>query len=233
MAFIAKKIHDGGTLAEDLRELRESARMSIQEASHFTKVTPGTIQAWEAGDWKRFGGELAYMERMLLAYVALFHGRVPFFQKKFQEERAKILDQPTPTAHIQALRPFSWKDALLGWRVRVALGVMALSLSLGGYFVAQARGLSEAPILVITAPHEGARMDVPTVRVEGKTSPEAQVYVNERLATMQEDGSFFTELDIPRGPTELVIRAKKRHSRESIERVRIVFDRLIEVPSEF
>lgn len=121
MAFIAKKIHDGGTLAEDLRELRESARMSIQEASHFTKVTPGTIQAWEAGDWKRFGGELAYMERMLLAYVALFHGRVPFFQKSFKKSERKFSTSQRQRRIFKRYDPFLGKTPFLGgvcvWRL--------------------------------------------------------------------------------------------------------------------
>ncbi len=232
MGFIAKKIHDNGTLAEDLRELRERAGMSIADASAFTKVTPGTIRAWEAGDWKGFGDELAYMERMLLAYVGLFHGRTAFFRKKFQEERDKITAVKTATTHIQALGLFSWKEVFFGWRWRLAGVICLFGTLLGGYFVAQARGLSEPPLLSIISPIEGAQLDAPTVRVEGVATPEAQVYVNEQLAVMKEDGTFFAHVDIPRGPTELIIRAKKRHSREAIQRVRVVFDRLVEMPSE-
>lgn len=233
MTFVAKRIHDHGTLAEDLRELRERAHMSVKDASAFTKVTPGTITAWEKGDWKSFGDELVYMERMLMSYVKQFHGRESFFKKKFHEELDKLTIKRVPAkTSIQALKPFSWHDVLFGWKTRVAAAVLIFGGILGGYFVAQARGLSEPPKLVIQSPVEGAKLDAPSVRVEGQSSPEAQVYINEQLATMKEDGSFFLDLDIPRGATELIIRAKKRHSREAVARVRVVFDRILEEPKE-
>ncbi len=224
MPFIIKRVHLSGSLGEDLRELRERAGLTIEQAAHQTKVVPSTIRAWEQGSWSSFGSEVAYLERMLMGYVRAFGGRESFYLNKFHQELAALNVKPVK-AQIQEMRPFKGIDLFLTARARVALLLCLFVSSLGFYVVAQARSLAAPPPLEIYAPQDGQRLEEPIVHVQGRTSPEATVFVNEQPATLREDGTFELNLEIPRGSTELQVRVKKRHSKDVIGTRRVVFER--------
>jgi transcriptional regulator with XRE-family HTH domain len=232
MAFFIKQLHAGGTLGEDLRELRERVNLSVEEVSLRMKLTPATIHAWETGTWHALGVERAYLEKMLIAYVRAFGAPEDFFRKKFHEEAINIRTETSSARAIQALRPFSLLDTFILHRAK-AVGIVLLVLcTLGGYMVAQARGLGDAPRLEIYAPKPDIALGRPTVRVEGRTDPESRVLVNERPASVREDGTFYLDVDVPRGATELYIRAKRRSSRETTARVRVVYERTVQTTEE-
>lgn len=226
-----KRVHLSGSLGDDLRELRERAGLTVEQAARQTKVVPSTIRAWEKEAWASFGAEAAYQERMLLGYVRAFGGREPFYLNKFHETLTTLNVKPVK-AQIREMRPFRGLDLFLTARARVALFLCLFVSSLGFYVVAQARSLAAPPPLEISFPHDGERLDGPIVRVQGKTSPEASVFVNGQVATLREDGTFELSLEIPRGQTELHIRVKKRHSKDVIDTRRVVFERASEVVQE-
>ncbi len=226
-----KRVHESGALKDDLRELRERARLTIEEASQATKVLPSVIRAWEAGDWLACSTDPAYVERMILAYIRHFEGRASFFQKKLREELSGMSIEPA-RAKILAMRPFQGFDVKWSARARaLVMGIVFVS-SLGFYMVAQAKAIAEPPMLEILSPLDGKKLDRPVVRVEGKTQPETTVFVNERPASIREDGTFSIDLDVPRGATEIIVRAKKRHSREAQALVHVVYERDVESTEE-
>ncbi len=224
MPFTIKRVHLSGSLGDDLRELRERAGLTVEQAARQTKVVPSTIRAWEQGSWSSFGPEVAYLERMLMGYVRAFGGRESFYLSKFHQELVALNVKPVK-AQIQEMRPFHGLDLFLTARARVALFLCLFVSSLGFYVVAQARSLAAPPPLEIFSPQDGQRLDGPIVQVRGRTSPEATVYVNEQAATLREDGTFELNLEIPRGATELQVRVKKRHSKDVVGARRVVFER--------
>ena len=230
MSFVMKRVHASGSLAEDLRELRERAGLSIEQAAQLTKVLPSVIRAWEHGQWTYLSTDMSYVERMVMTYARHFQARETFLRKKFHDE-CKGLSSGSQTK-ILAMRPFQGFDVKWSARARAALMVAVFVSGLGMYMGAQAKAIAEPPVLEIRSPEDGGKLDRPVVRVEGKTSPEATVLVNERPASIREDGTFSLELDVPRGATEIWIRAKKRHSREAEAKVRVVYDRAHDAESD-
>jgi hypothetical protein len=63
------------------------------------------------------------------------------------------------------------------------------------------------PALSIVSPTSGATVSGGTVRVAGTTEPGAQVEINGDRAAVAADGSFNAEIAIPRGLTNVVVRA--------------------------
>lgn len=222
MPFIAKRVHASGSLRDDLREWRERAGCSIEQAAAMTKVLPSVIRAWERGQWTATSTDRAYVERMMVAYAQHFSARPTFIQKKLREE----WKDPAEAARsgIAALQLSRGFDKGWGLKLRALLVVVLLAGGLGTYMVVQASAITEPPILEILSPVDGQKLDRPVARIEGKTLPEASVYINEQQASIREDGVFSLELDVPRGTTEIFVRAKKRHSRESEAVVRVVYD---------
>lgn len=231
MTFVMKRVHASGSLKDDLRELREQARLTVEEASIMTKVLPSTIRSWERGEWLSCSSDKIYVERMVLSYVKHFKGRVSFFQKKLREELEGVRGEPV-RAKILAMRPFQGFDVKWSARARVAALFVVFVFGLGFYMVAQAKAITEPPMLQILSPQNGMRLDRPVVRIEGRTQPETTVFVNERQTSIREDGTFSVDLDVPRGATEILVRAKKRHSREAQAQVRVVYERDVEDTQE-
>ncbi len=231
MAFTIKQVHLSGSLGDDLRELRERAGLTVDQAARQTKVVPSTIRAWEQGAWASFGSEVAYLERMLLGYVRAFGGRESFYLNKFHQELA-ALNVKSVNAQIREMRPFGSLDLFFTARARVALLLCLFASGLGFYVIAQARSLAAPPPLEIISPRDGERLDGPIVRVQGRTSPEATVFINEQPATLREDGTFELNLEIPRGSTQLQVRVKKRHSKDVIGTRRVMFERDSEAVQE-
>lgn len=227
MAFIMKRIHASGSLKDDLRELRETRGLSVEDAAQVTKVLPSIIRAWERGEWLTCSADKAYIERMVLAYAGYFGGRRSFFEKKLREELEELKTEPV-RAKILAMRPFQGFDVKWSARARVVAMLVVFVSGLGFYMVAQAKAIADPPTLEILSPKNGTKLDQPIVRVEGKTQPETSIFVNERQVSIREDGTFFADLDIPRGTTEILVRAKKRHSREAQALVRVVYEREVE-----
>lgn len=219
-----KRMHVSGSLGDDLRELRERVGMNVEQASRHTKVLPSMIQAWEQGAWSSFGNEAAYLERMLRGYIRGFGGRESFYLNKFHQELGALGVKPVQK-QINELRPFHGLDLFWTMRVRVALLMSVFVFGLGFYMVAQARSLAEPPIVEISSPQDGQKLDKPIVHVQGKTAPEAFVYVNDQQATIHQDGTFDLNVEVPRGSTEIRIRVSKRHSREEVITRRIVYER--------
>lgn len=224
MAFTIKKMHLSGSLGDDLRELRESAGLTIDEASTRTKVVPSMIVTWERSDWASFGTELAYLERMLMGYVRAFGGRETFFLNKFRDE-LKVLQIKPVSTQIREMRPFRGIDAFWTMRARVAVFLLLFISGLGFYVVAQARSLAEPPPLEVFSPTEGAILDEPIIHVKGKTISGAAVYVNEQPAMLHQDGTFDLDLEVPRGSNEVRVRVKKRHSRDVVITRHAVYER--------
>lgn len=227
MPFTVKRMHVSGSLGDDLRELRERLGMGVEEASARTKVVPSMIRAWEKGAWEGFGADVAYLERMLRGYIRAFDGRESFYLEKFHQE-LKTLGVKPVQAQIREMRPFKGVDLFWTMRARVALFLCLFVFGLGSYMVAQARALAEPPAVEITSPQDGQRIDQPLVRIQGKTVPEASVYVNDQVATMHQDGTFELQVEVPRGSTEIRIRVNKRHSKDQIITRRIVYERATE-----
>lgn len=226
-----KRVHESGALKDDLRELRERAQLTIEQASAVTKVLPSVIRSWESGDWLACSTDPSYVERMILTYIRHFGGRASFFQKKLREELGGMKVEPA-RAKILAMRPFQGFDIKWSARARALLMGVVFVCSLSFYMVAQAKAIAEPPSLEILSPQDGMRLDRPVVRIEGKTQPETTVFVNERPASIREDGSFSIDLDVPRGATEILVRAKKRHSREAQALVHVVYERDVESTEE-
>lgn len=224
MSFVVKKMHLSGSLGDDLRELRESAGLTLEQASTKTKVIPSMIVTWERGDWASFGTEAVYLERMLMGYVRAFGGRETFFLNKFRSE-LKLLRLKPVQAQIREMRPFRGMDFFWTAKMRVALFLVLFVSGLGFYVVAQARSLAEPPPIEVFSPVEGAVLHEPVIHVKGKTVPGATVFVNEQPAMLHQDGTFDLDLEIPRGSNEVQVRVKKRHSHDVVITRHAIYER--------
>ncbi len=223
MSFIQKSINASGRIGHDLAEWRERAGLTRAQAASLTKIHESLIRLWEEERWSEVD-DVVYTERMLRAYVTFLGGSVPYMVQKYHEGIAAEHFTRRTEDLLPRTRKLRLTDFLVGYKLVAAAGFLLFAISLGGYVFFQARRISEAPSLTIAEPKDGTRLDVPSVSIRGATDADASIDINGRQAYVESNGSFQFMLDIPRGTTLVVVKARKRHGGESSEVRRVIYD---------
>jgi transcriptional regulator with XRE-family HTH domain len=224
MAFVLKRVNGTGKLGPDLVELRERAGLSIDQAAKLAKLTPSFLRALENEDWSELPDPV-YAEKLLKSYVSFFGVNESYYLHKFREGLRTREIERNPADFLPRPVRLGATALVVTPRIIAAAGFLCFVFLLGGYVYAQARAMSVAPDLEILSPADGTRVDDPHVTVEGHTLPGAIVSINGVEATVRPDGSFFNEMNVPRGTTLIRIVSRRRHGAESVEIRRVIYDR--------
>ncbi len=221
--FIQKSINASGRIGHDLVEWRERAQLTHAQAAATTKIHESLIRLWEEERWSEVD-DVVYTERMLRAYVAFLGGNVPYMVQKYHEGIAAEHFTRRTEDLLPRTRKLRFTDFWVGYKLVAAGGFLCFAFALGGYVFFQAHRISQPPSLLITEPKDGTRLDAPSALVQGRTDPDAVVDVNGRQAYVETDGAFHLVLDIPRGTTLVLVKARKRHGSEVYEVRRVIYD---------
>ena len=226
MAFTIKRLHVVGRIGQDLRELRTRAGWSVEQVARVMKFTPSFLYALEEERWNDVP-DPAYAERMLRAYVTFLGGNVSYFTDKY---RACLNDrrlERRPEDHLPRPSRVRFLELTAGSRWVTIVAFVMVLLILTAYVFIQVNGISAEPLLDISSPIEGLRVDEPHVTITGRTLPESALTVNGTRVVVQPDGYFSFTMAISRGVTEIHIMARKRYGKET-ERIRhVIYDRTI------
>lgn len=223
MGFIQKSINPGGRLGHDLRELRTKASLSLADAAKQSKVSEGAIRMLEEERWNEIQDPL-YFENVFRAYLSLYPVQQNYYLEKYRsvlkiKSRARTAQELLPRQRVR------WSDFTVWSRVVAVLLFILFATAIAGYVWYQVRAVTAPPALTIEEPREGERLPLPVVEVSGKTEPDATVSINGRPAIVELDGSFRLTIDIPSGPTVLMIEAKKRRGKPAQEIRHIFYQR--------
>lgn len=220
MGFIQKSINPGKALGRDLRELRDKAGLTRAAASGLSKVSEGVITILEEERWNEISDPL-FFEHMFRTYLRLYSVQPNYYLEKYRiclniKSHIRKAEELLPRERV------SWSDLAVWSRVVAATGLVIFAALIGGYVFYQVRAVTAAPSLVIDQPQEGERLAEPFATIKGRTESDAVVTVNGREASVDTDGSFFLTINIPSGPTIILIQAKKRRGKTA-ETTRHVF----------
>ena len=223
MGFVQKSINPGGGLGHDLIELRSKAGLTLTQASSLSKVPESFIRSLEQEQWEEISDPL-YFEHVFRAYLAIFQVQQNYYIQKYRD-CLKITSQVRDTQDLLPRARVRWIDLAVWSRLiaTIALGIFALGI--GGYVFYQVRAVTAAPQLSVEQPKEGERLAIPVVNVKGKTETDATVTINGREAIVNDDGTFTLSLDIPSGPTIIVVDAKKRRGKTAEETRHVFYQR--------
>jgi hypothetical protein len=225
MTFLHKRVEEGdGTFGSHLRDLRELQQRTILQASRDTKISEGTIRAFEEDDMGALDDPV-FAERHLRAYVWYLGGHEPYFLARYRERLAALTHTSvSKTSLVPRKLGVKWLDLFAGPQVAAVAGVALLGAAFGGYVLWQAHLVRIPPPLALERPVEGERLALPRVDVRGRTMPEAVVTVNGKEAPVDADGTFQLSLDVRRGTTLVTVVARRRRGSESRVDRTVVYD---------
>jgi cytoskeletal protein RodZ len=201
------------TIGEMLREARTFHRLSVEDFSKRTRIRAEYVTALENNQFDQLPAA-TFVKGYIKTYGTVFgfdyQPLLGLLRRDYKESaRGKLVPR-------EFIKPVL-KKSPLSTPVTVAVLVLTtLFLSLISYIGFQWYNLNKPPELRITNPADNAAV-ASQVLVEGITTPEAIVSVNAQPVSLQPDGSFKTEILLPReGITSITVEATDRRGKTSI-----------------
>jgi cytoskeleton protein RodZ len=204
------------TVGEMLKTAREKKQLTLPDISQQTRIAVKYLVAIENNNFAQLP-PATFTKGFMQNYARLVNldpkNVLAVFRRDFdQDERGRIV----PRGLSEPVRsPINWFTPTT---TTIALSV-AFAVLIIGFFIRQLIDFNAAPSLEITEPSEQAQVQSP-VTVTGKTHSQASVTINNQPVTVQEDGSFTTQLSFTEGEHTLVVTSTSRGGQtKTVQRV--------------
>ncbi len=206
------------TIGEILRTQRQQHNVTIEQLSKVTHIRVEYLRALEENQFEKLPSAVfvrGYIKSYSHAFGFDYQPLVALLRRDFKESAAGTL---VPREFIKPTlkkRQF-WTPITLA-----VLSLAVVFLSLIGYIGLQWYNLQKPPLLTITSPIENAFVSS-NIIVKGQTVPDGIVAVNAQPVALQSDGSFQTEVYIPReGIHVITIEALDRRGKKNVVQVSV------------
>jgi len=208
-------------VGEMLKEEREKYRLTLDEVAKRTRIRAEYIQALEESRFQDLPAS-PFVKGYIKTYAKLlgltYQPLIALLRRDYKESAKGALIPREFFAPVMQDR-LRWSPVTF-----IALAAVCVFMTLFGYVGIQWYTLNKPPELTITTPTEKAVV-ASKVIVSGKTHPEATVLVNLQPVSLQQSGTFETEVFIPReGVSTITIEAADRRGRTTIEQRTVVVE---------
>ena len=220
MMFTSREIEDRDSVGFFLRVQRERRGLSIQQVSRKILVAEHYIEFLEEGQFDRLPGEV-YFKHFLKRYVEF----LGFTLQEVWDSYSDELEQKKywQKRSIQPTLPLPVNNFITWPKVLRATAATVVSLVLFAYLGYSAFNFLQPPNLTVLQPADNITIQESAIVVEGFTSPEATITVND-VPLIVADGYFSREFDLHSGVNTLEIVSTKKHGRKSVVERQIIVD---------
>jgi cytoskeleton protein RodZ len=202
------------TVGQMLREEREKYRLSLVEVSQKTRIRHEYLEALEENRFQDLPAS-TFVKGYIKSYSRLFNldsqPLLALLRRDYKESAKGELVPREFLAPVIRTR-VTWSPVtLLAGLVAIAFATLLIYVGVQWY------NLNRPPDLKITAPQDQALVSA-RVEVIGRTHPEANVMVNLQPVSLKPDGSFETEIFMPRaGVATITVEASDRRGKSTLE----------------
>lgn len=210
-SFIPKKITQQESLGEELRQARTELKLGIDEVARKIQIRKEYLLALEAEDYNLLPSGL-YGKNYLKKYASFLK-----FSSQSINNFVKQLEFEYSNENPFSKKIIDRKHMLIFPRIfrniLISLAVLACFLYLIFYF----KNIIVPPYLEITNPTQNLMIRETNISIDGRTEPGAEVFINEEVLLINDDGSFSKVINLKKGMNTVEINAKKKYSREKVE----------------
>lgn len=199
-------------LGQRLREQRLEQGLSLDDVAKATKIRQSFLAAIEKGEYHKLPSS-SYVQGFVANY-AQFLGlprrqTLALFRREFDE------------ATVFAVLPerFAHPVGTIFPRMKFHEATVAISiafLSLFGYLLFSYKDAFINPPLTVDSPKNGA-VTSGEITIIGKTNPYATVTINDTPVSLENNGKFMKHLTLFTGKTTIIVKAKNRFGKETVE----------------
>lgn len=194
------------TVGEILSTARVSRQLSLEEISRDTRINLKYLQAIEANDFDQLPPSAftkGFLQNFAHAVSADPKQVLAIFRRDYDADaKGRIIPRTLTETSRRSLFTFNPSSATL--IIAGILGALVVA-----FFLRQIIDFRSAPDLQVSEPQDQAQLTSP-ITVKGNTHPQATVHINNRLATVTENGDFSQEITLTPGEHTLVITSSGR-----------------------
>lgn len=205
--FKKKELQKAETLGEKLKKVREENKISLAKVADAIKVPLQYLLYLEKGEYKKLPNPF-FIKQYLRKYADYL--QISWMQVKKMFDQEISLWQPPP-----AVRPKSYllKRSLIIPKFVFGLIIFFLIFAFALYFTFEIVGIFQPPSLEVNLA-EFVETKNNFIRIEGKTEPEGEVFINGQEIMIDESGKFSELIPLQEGLNTLKIGARKKFSKE-------------------
>lgn len=195
------------TIGEKIQEIRKQKGFSIKELEKQTKIKSSFISAIENNDWEslpEFPVLQGFIKNIANNLNIDTQQAVALLRRDYPPKKLRVNPKPDLKSKFQ------WSP-----RTTFLLGIILVVFIVLGYLGFQYYQFTQPPMLEVIRPEQGQEVFLEQIVVEGDTDPEATLLINNQPTVVNEDGSFYTEIDISSQTTEIVVQATSRSERQT------------------
>lgn len=197
------------TVGQILSEARLTKGITFAEAERNTKIRTETLQALEADNFSALPSSI-YIRGFIKNY-ADYLGLDPertlaIFRRQFEEV-------PPTEPIIPDLSPKGAPKLTLTPGRALGLGISVMVLGFLGYLLAQYQSFAAAPLIEISSPGDGLKVNNGTIEATGRTDRDAVLRINGQEIPLTESGAFSVSVSLPDGTSDLTFSATNKLGR--------------------
>jgi len=198
------------SIGEILKQERERHRLSVSDLAKRTRIRQDYLLALENNDFDKLPAAI-FVKGYIRSYGQVFgfdHKPLQALLRRDYKESAKGKLVPREFIKPVLKRKFVWTPATM-----TAIVLSAVFLTFVSYVLFSWINLQKPPELTVLQPQDDQVVSSQVI-IEGKTLPDAMVSVNSQPVALQMDGSFKTEILLPRdGVNTITIEASDRRGK--------------------
>ncbi|GAC1370653.1 MAG: hypothetical protein NVSMB39_3680 [Candidatus Saccharimonadales bacterium] len=200
----SKDANTGQNVGQMLKARRQALRLSLAQLEMDTKIRGKFLTALEAGDYKSLPNDI-YSRGFVQHYANHLGLDGAFVAAQYAGERGGIKVADTKRPQLEKTGRFVFTGKILA-----ALGVLVLVAGVLGYLLWQFSSLAVAPSLTVSNPDADQVLTGAVIDVSGKTTPGADVSVNDSPVLTDTDGNFNEKVALQDGVNPIRISAKSK-----------------------
>jgi len=195
------------TIGKQLKYIRKVRRKTIEDLSNETKIKKIFISRIEKEQWHllpEYPVVLGFVKSISNALDLNTQNVVALLRRDYPPQQLDVNPKP------EIKEEFRW-----GPRLTFLAGVTVVIVAIIGYLVFQYFRFLAPPKLIVSQPENNTVISTPLIEVSGMTDSDVSVTVNDQPAFVDDEGNFYTEIEVGESLSELEVIATTRSGQET------------------
>lgn len=195
------------SLGNTIQNKRTQENISLSDLEKETKIRKEFLSAIEEGRWEMLP-EFPVVQGFVrsIAHVLDIDEQLVLALLRRDYPKKELSQTPKPDVRNK----FIWSPK---WTL--IAGALVVIIIIIGYLAYQYKQFVSPPELLVTKPAEEEILKLGVYTVEGKTTTDATVIINNQPTFINDDGSFTEDIEIAKETKEISIKATSRAGRET------------------
>lgn len=203
---------DQGSVGPYVKKFREKKGMTLEEAALRTGIGIKYLKAIESSSYEKLPKGI-YSRIFFKKYIDCLGIRHKNILNDFVKERDS---GHRFEKNIFFSKVVSWKNFISVPRVLKNLAIVFLVLICFFYLFFYLKNIFAPPPLEVFSFENNLVVDELKFNIEGKTSPESEVFINGSSIMVDSNGNFSEKIFLNSGINFITVSAKKKYSRENV-----------------